>query len=155
MVRENGRTKRLYDDDDDDGGGGGGGGAAESLVYPAHRASAFVSPSTAQRGSRGENPVSIGPKCTRTDAMHSHGNTTTMGTQPVKLTYTKAPAERDLRREVRARVFTPRALGTRRNPGKSNLAGACKLLNQLISYSILPLKSMSCDSMKLASLLIL
>ncbi|KYQ55250.1 hypothetical protein ALC60_05875, partial [Trachymyrmex zeteki] len=48
----------------------------------------------------GENPVSIaGLKCTRADAMHSHGNTT-MGIQPVKLTYTKVPAERDLRREV-------------------------------------------------------
>lgn len=52
---------------------------------------------------RKENPVSIAvPKCIRADAMHSHGNTT-MGTQPVKLTYTKA--ERDLCREVQTRVF--------------------------------------------------
>lgn len=39
--------------------------------------------------------------------MHSHGNTA-MGTQPVKLTYTKVPAERDLRRIVQARAFTVR-----------------------------------------------
>lgn len=65
----------------------------ERLFIQRTEAPAFVSYLPPHREIHEENSVSVvGPECTRTDALHSHGNTA-MGIQPVKLTYTKVTGE--------------------------------------------------------------